>query len=829
MYGSYDEEEENDGRQDDGRGNLVPTSPGGRSTRSRGRDDSQPSSPTLSIRSHSPNPANQHYPLNDIDYESNPAAVQQELNNLQALRRLSMDVSQASNDPDLPSFNFMPSVAPTGHDSENDPSRLFWVPARLHPELAPKEFKLFVETKVKEIRGPRNESMSLSPDSAGSSPGLRRKKSMLSRQIDTSDGRAVEQFEDGAERLERRRSSGANRRPPQLKVSDLEELDALVRDPSSLIRNLSVSSRQSDGMLLITLPKGIPLTENLGDSDTVDEFILPAAPPGNALKRSTRTTYRRGSVKKGERGGLGRRHGRHSEDEEPAVPKLGIKRVQTEPMPGPSSESSEKALKSEQREKPPPIPEIPKRPDLAAIAPSASLEDLLTKSATAKTQPSPGPPPAGPPPATPSDKSPKAKKRSKSPGRSSASRDRQKEQAPPVPKVVDPGPPVASGSASPAPVKAAPSTPAFQPPERHSSKEPPPAKVLNQKSPPQTPQPAPQPSKPPSKSLRRPTYKRAAGGSNSVTSLNDIVSAPTLPGVSNKTADLTVIPTFETAEDRRQIEREREPTSATSKKSGWDWFRSDKDKSKEKDSPNKVRKSKSQKESKSQSHDNTRLDVIQKSLEGVKGDEHGHEAEKDKEKDKRPSTAEKKEKEAGLFSSIFGGSKKKAASSESSQKPQKPVKTHSSRTVTPDPPSPQQQQYYYTRFPIHIERAIYRLSHLKLANPRRPLLQQVLLSNFMYSYLAKVQMHQPQQMQQAPQQQEQLHEQQQYQQSDQDHNDNPQQYYQYDNVSVLKDCMLRIRLTLPLRTIPGKTIQMMGICTSTTTRTKCTKTTKTIR
>lgn len=39
------------------------------------------------------------------------------------------------------------------------------------------------------------------------------------------------------------------------------------------------------------------------------------------------------------------------------------------------------------------------------------------------------------------------------------------------------------------------------------------------------------------------------------------------------------------------------------------------------------------------------------------------------------------------------------------------------------------------RFPIHVERALYRLSHLKLANPRRPLRQQVLLSNFMYSYL----------------------------------------------------------------------------------------------
>lgn len=39
------------------------------------------------------------------------------------------------------------------------------------------------------------------------------------------------------------------------------------------------------------------------------------------------------------------------------------------------------------------------------------------------------------------------------------------------------------------------------------------------------------------------------------------------------------------------------------------------------------------------------------------------------------------------------------------------------------------------RFPMNVERAIYRLSHLKLANPKRELRQQVLLSNFMYAYL----------------------------------------------------------------------------------------------
>ncbi|ORZ25646.1 hypothetical protein BCR42DRAFT_400606 [Absidia repens] len=40
------------------------------------------------------------------------------------------------------------------------------------------------------------------------------------------------------------------------------------------------------------------------------------------------------------------------------------------------------------------------------------------------------------------------------------------------------------------------------------------------------------------------------------------------------------------------------------------------------------------------------------------------------------------------------------------------------------------------RLPLHMERGIYRLSHMKLANPRRPLREQVIISNFMFWYLS---------------------------------------------------------------------------------------------
>lgn len=44
----------------------------------------------------------------------------------------------------------------------------------------------------------------------------------------------------------------------------------------------------------------------------------------------------------------------------------------------------------------------------------------------------------------------------------------------------------------------------------------------------------------------------------------------------------------------------------------------------------------------------------------------------------------------------------------------------------------------FYRLPIHVERAVYRLSHIKLANPRRPLYEQVLISNLMFWYLGVI-------------------------------------------------------------------------------------------
>ncbi|CAO3632309.1 unnamed protein product [Mucor hiemalis] len=63
----------------------------------------------------------------------------------------------------------------------------------------------------------------------------------------------------------------------------------------------------------------------------------------------------------------------------------------------------------------------------------------------------------------------------------------------------------------------------------------------------------------------------------------------------------------------------------------------------------------------------------------------------------------------------------------------------------------QLNQMFMTRLPLHVERAIYKLSHIKLANPRRPLHEQVLISNQMFWYLSVIASNPPSQQQQQQQ------------------------------------------------------------------------------
>ncbi|KAL8908561.1 MAG: hypothetical protein Q9171_005396 [Xanthocarpia ochracea] len=697
---------------------------------------SPPPSQPLRTRSNS-DTANTQFPLNDIEYESNPEAVAQELSNLQALRRMSMNANTAG-DPDLPSFNSnfgIPNAPPSGKADEDDSARLFWVPARIHPELAPTEFKTFIDSKVNSIKR-RSGDGSLSPDGlprAGSGGGLRRKKSMLSRQIDNSGGRGAEGYQDGAERLDRKKSlSGAE--TLNTGISNLQDLEELVNDSATVMQRLSIDTGQ-----------GTSGGEGVQEQDMP---ILPAA-PGNSLRRSTRTTYRRSSVRKADRVPFSKRVGRGTDTDgedspistpiTPAGETLSLSRVQTEPMP-----PTERVTENFSR---------PGRLNRRTPQQNPQSQPSQDDNHLPQTKPDLREPPRQGPPAK------HFVSQIASNGRSSIS---PHVFGPTVPQIVESPPDDARHAHKPSYV-----------PERSSSHEPPPP--LSQQGPPTGGPPnARGPKWPP------PLQTRPIQNQKGNQTLSDIASHPSpLPGSSTRTDSLSFIPTLSVEEkkaDTKKAKEKKEKEAAEgSRKSSWSWGSmmgsDDKEKERKKEEEAKKIKSKVTRPV-DKSHDNTRLDVLQTTMEGNRGREslvldRGDvklEEERKKESSRKSSGGDKKEKDSGIFSSLFGGGKKKGAQEVSGKK-------SFARNLSPEPPPrilKPDIDYNWTRFSILEERAIYRMAHIKLANPRRALHSQVLLSNFMYSYLAKVQQMHPQIQMPAQKQQAQ-----------QKKADQPEEFYQY--------------------------------------------------
>ena len=682
-----------------------------------GRDSSNGDhmSPPLS-RSNS-GTASHQFPLNDLDYESSPAGLAQELSNLQAIRRMSMGVNSA--DPDLPSFQSANSPPSPPAVSEEDESKLFWVPARLHPELAPMEFKTFIEDKIDKTRRRSGDSDSLNPDAAlgrqGSGAGLRRKKSMLSRQIDTGSG-----YKDGAERLERKRS-GATR--PNGGLDNLQELENIQEDPVALIRRMSIDHKTFGG------------EGDMGDDG--DLPIVPGSKMGGlgTLKRSTRTTYRRGSIRKGGPA-LSRRlvSGRQAETDTedspstspiqstesiPEVPPLPLSRTHSEPVNSAFEGSSSNFSR------PPP----PNRTTSNIERPGSAEEAPSSASPEQKSSPQPR----------------RFHSRIASNGRTTAPLPGYVPPQQQVPQIIETSPQQDQRQ--------------LQLPERSSSRQLPPPSQQQ----PAGPRSYPQPQQPPSNQQRQPPagrqnrHAQAAQASpiKPSQSMDDLVGhGSPMPGTSNRVDSLSIIPN---APDDRKLEKkskDKKDSSEGPRKTSWGWFGGDKEKEKdknEKDKDKDTAKKTKNKLSKPQEkgHDDTRLDLLQTSIQGggrgresVVLDRESVKLEEERKKESAKKTAGdgKKEKEHGLLSSIFGGGKKKGEKESSHKK-------NVSRGLSPDPPVrilKPDIDYNWTRFSILEERAIYRMAHIKLANPRRELYSQVLLSNFMYSYLAKVQQMHPQ-------------------------------------------------------------------------------------
>lgn len=646
--------------------------------------------------------ATSSFPLNDIDYESNPAAITQELNNLAAIRRMSMDVA-AAGDPDLPGF----APPPSPSADEDDASRLFWVPARLHPELAPKEFKSFLDSKADHIKRRSGDYSTLGSERQGSGGGLNRKRSMLSRQIDNSSG-----YTDGADRLEHKRSQSSKR--DGVLSPNLQQLESLVDDSQPVDKESLVRGMQ-----------------NIGIAGNEDRPILPPAPPGNSLRRSTRTQYiKAGSLKKGEKLPYSKRVGRGASEsagsdtgppvvlapQDPAI--LGLTAgVSTDPTPK-TTRAARATSASSHGSAYAPSSTASSTFDPIIDQPEAEQEGLSTSG---------GQPDAALDRSDSGDptNSRKWHSRISSNGRSTLNIAPGEQK---IPAIIE-TPPATESTRIPSPPsqsrrssdRAAASTPSSKPTSSHD----------------------PAPKRP--KNPRQPPHEPAS-------SLNDFANNPQMiPGNSTRTDSLSFIPTI--SEERKPEERKSESKkskdkkdSEGSRKSSWHWLLGSEEKDKKKDKDGDSKKTKSKIVEKP--HDNTRLDVLQSSIESTpRGreslvlDRLDPKLEEERRKDgvRRASGDSKKEKD-GIFSSIFGGGRKKHSNEGHHRK-------HSSRNLSPDPPIRVLRadlDYPWSRFSILEERAIYRMAHIKLANPRRALYSQVLLSNFMYSYLAKVQQMHPQ-------------------------------------------------------------------------------------
>lgn len=663
--------------------------------------------------------------LGNID---NPGDIAQELSNLQALRRMSMDVSNTQ-DPDLLPFQgsimAMPAIAPQGDDDETDPSRLLWVPAGVHPELAPTEFKNFLEKRVQAIKR-RSSDSSLSADGLGrsdSNGGLQRKKSMLSRQV---DNRGAEGYRDGSERLKRRVSS--NRSVYSTPELSLEEL---MNDPTQALKKLTLESQQQ---------------EATGGESSVDDMpILPMA-PGMGLTRSKHTTYRRPGSLKDRRGGslrtgalpyskriAAQRVEEESSDQSASASPIdapkgyGLTRVLSEPIPdnyrpaktirrqgtfnvdkaSGSTDNSEQEYQSSNLARPTEQRHIPPAEQARVSSPVRQITE---------TQPAE---PEAPEP---------------SPARAFPAR--------------------SSSQGSPVTTVSQASHPPEEPPARSSRR--------TNYAPPSTASSSPQAKpQPPSTSVsqQQQEQKQQQGPRNEGATdqpVGDMGQHPSpMPGSgTTSTEALTFIPTFISEEKeqpkKKSRKEENDSESAPSRAKSW-WKRGKNDdgkKSKTKATPEKT-------------PDNARLDVLQTSIDTAKPK--GRESlvieresvdtklEEERKKESNRKATEPK-KENGFFANLLGVNKKKT-DRDSGHK-----KTHShQRQPSPAPPPYRPLRpdvdYYWTRFPILEERAIYRMAHIKLANPRRALQSQVLLSNFMYAYLAKVQaMHPQMQVPQSPQQ-----------------------------------------------------------------------------
>ncbi|KAI0925055.1 hypothetical protein AcW2_005751 [Taiwanofungus camphoratus] len=502
-------------------------------------------------------------------------------------------------------------------DAKDDPFHLFWVPARLHPEIAPAEFRQFLKEHA---RAPVDEVGVLARSTSTGSE-LGRKRSMLSRQYKPSANDGVGEEEESVVPLRQNRTSVFANSGPQLTINDLQKLEELAEeasksdDPTKLRSVLRRSLSYNVAPSVIDQMDDIP---ELGD-DADSPIIVPR--PGQVLRRAARTKIRKpGMTGEGSHRFTATRSRRKS-----------INRAATMQEPRTSSDMSssdhgdaEPSRRSRANSEVSEIPPLPR--------PESYSEEALIYDAYASEEP---------------------------------------EDTEGLATATTPEPSLESASLS-------------SPPSTFSHTETSEPVLEDDVTPTISPV------------LHHPQPQRAA------------VPVIPVPAVSPRSPSPESVPSAppSTSSQPRPSLQEAPPYHSPSP--------SISDQRREKDKKG-----------------------------GLFGKWGSDKSSKKNHKDKDHRDREK-DKDSSWLGSLFGSKKKQEESSAplgigtSGRETAAALlgASKSSRNYVPSP-SPQLAGAY-ARYPIHVERAIYRLSHIKLANPRRPLYEQVLISNLMFWYLGVI-------------------------------------------------------------------------------------------
>lgn len=532
----------------------------------------------------------------------------------------------------------------------DDPFHLFWVPASVHPEIAPAEFRAFLKEHARAIP-PDGAELGRSVSSASTS-SLGRKRSMLRRQYQPHENDGVEE-EETVVPLRRNRSYLYN--PVPLSFDDLQRLEQLAEEASENDDSSKLRTMLRRSLSLNLSPSAIDRMDSVPEMGDEADVPIIVPPPGQILRRAARTKIRKPSLPgdgAGHRFSSTRRGARAA-----TLPPTAEQRNSSDFSSSEHGDTSVEADNAQQRRQTFSDDGFPsQRPDSYTEEASSIFDAYVRDEDDTFISPS---------------------------------------------LVVTSSPPPSADSTDLKPSHEIPQIPILEvPPALLDALDP----VLHQ------PQPqrllSPQPSLESQQSSRTPSPSVEG-------SIQESLPEAETPSPSSSPAQHQTTPA---------IQESQEPPSQSQY-------------------PPQIYQPQPPAPSKPLRKD-------KKGLFGKWG------SDKSSKKSKEPKDKEKerpereKEKETGFFGSLFGQKKKQDTDSAPSmvggnvgrEAAQALLGTSKSSKnyVPPSSPGLAPGANPYARYPIHVERAIYRLSHIKLANPRRPLYEQVLISNLMFWYLGVI-------------------------------------------------------------------------------------------